>query len=262
MNFKNISLIFFIYLLFIGTVYSQKNDELKYRTILFPYYNIDSNVLVINVEKDSVRFEGYMVFRYPLNSINILHEDSSFIYLDVYFINNLDSLYDVSKKFFIMPDMLFYLYYVYAEIDAPLDTSVFDSEGNKLCDSRDYKYIRKLYRKYYECRSCDNDNVFLQHWFTTRIFDDSSVTFLNHNGIDSIGYFIFKCSFSAAILKYKSFLVVGTDEYGERLKNHLGLIKVLFPTSPAYYLKPIDKEEYLKKGFNKAEWYPGDLYKK
>lgn len=238
-------------------------DSLKYKSIESIYYDLDSNIIF--TENDSLVFEGYLVFKFNRYKQNLIEgNNSDNIMVESYWLTNLSNFNPTNKDFYLMTNYLLYSFYATQdEGEVLFDTNEVTLKYIDFLNSKEYVCFKKLFFKYYDFNNKENYyNIFLKYQLNTNIFDDSSVVFLNYNDIESVGYFIFKCSFSTAVLRYKSFYVKGKNESGNIIKEHLGFIKVLLPISKEKYFIPIDENEFLQKGFRKASWYPNVLYKK
>lgn len=238
-------------------------DSSKYKKIESIYYDLDSNIILI--DNDSTVFEGYLIYKFNRFKQNLREPkySSEFLMVESYWLNNLCNFNPDKKDYYYMSNYFFYYMYATQDIgEAILDTNEYTLKYINLWNSNEFKNFKKLFFKYenYDSTGKFYYNISLQNKHTN-IFDDSSVVFLINNDIDSIGYFIFKCSFSTAVLRYKSFYHKGEDENGNNIYEHLGFIKVLFPISEKYYFIPIDDIEFSKYSFKKAKWNPCVLYK-
>lgn len=257
---------FFIFqivsILFINNIiFPNSIDSIYRKKVESPYLFIDSSKIYI--EKDSIIFNGFLVFRinkfdssYPCNFTK------ETIMIESYFINDIKNIEDVKNSFYYIADHMFYQVYVSTDkSDWKLDSTNENTlKYLRFINSKEYKEFKKLYLTNYPFDLKNNSN-FLYNPITTDIFYNSSIDFLNKKNNDSIGYFIYKCSFSASILNFYASYEIYNEENKIYIKKELGLIKVLLPISPLYYFKPIEEKEYLKNGFTKANWFPEILKK-
>lgn len=241
---------------------SQNADTSKYKKILPYHYNLDSNFVF--VENDSSVFTGYFILKYTQDNDMLVKKNANFVNFDFIFVKELKDLRDKDRIYYSMSDYYSYLLYATQDENPLLDTNENTLKIINLIKSKEYHDFKKIFFKYFDYRNNKElaSEIFLQRVLETNILEKSEVLFFNYGDEKSIGYFIFNCSFSTAILKFKAYRVVGKDSEENPIKIQMGLIKVLLPISPLIYFKPIEENECLENGFKKASWFPDCLSKK
>lgn len=243
---------------FNGFTYSQDYDSLNYRKVWTPRIFLDTNVIFI--VNDSIKFEGYMVFKINKNdSYYPKKSGKSLIVIESYFVRNINDIENPERILYFTTDHNFYdLYFSCEMMEAPVDTNNYWTKRViNFINSNEFKEFKNLYYKNYPIKE-KSRGYFLDEPITTEIFFDSTVTFLNLGNCDSIGFFIYKCSFSTAVLRFTASLVIDKDKTGQLIPQ---ILNVLLPISPLYYFKPINENEYSLNGFKKANLFPEILKK-
>lgn len=264
MPFKKLLFFTILILCLTNLVYPQNSDSIKCRRIESIYYDLDSNF--ISVDKDSIIFDGYLVFKINKFKQNLFTYESNLgpKTVEIYWLNSLNNFNTEHKDYYMMSDYLLYFVYVTQDIIFEMpDTSEKGKKNMEFYKSMQFIKFKNLFFKYYDYnnKKLYND-IFLKYGLCTNIFKSDSIDFLNYENCDSIGYFIYKCKFSSAVLKYKSFCVnymTGTSGK-EKIIIPLGYIYTLLPISSACIFHPVQEIEVSKKGFKKSKWYPDDLF--
>ena len=246
-------------------LYSQNSDSIKCRRIESIYYDLDSNF--ISVDKDSIIFDGYLVFKINKFKQNLFAYKSNLgpKTVEIYWLKNLNNFNTEHKDYYMMSDYFLYFMYATQDIssDMPPDTSEAGLKDIEFYNSKEFLKFKNLFFKYYDYNNKKSYNdIFLKYGLCTNILKSDSIDFLSYDNCDSIGYFIYSCKFSSAVLKYKSFYVnYITDTSGiEKIIIPLGYIYTLLPISSAWIFNPVQEIEVSKKGFKKSKWYPDDLF--
>jgi len=234
---------------------------------------IDSNL--INLENDSLLFDGYLIFMFEQNYKSFpKHSGENTLIIKSFFVKSLTDINNEDKYLFYSLDN--FSFYIYATQGEGLEDPwlyIEDENGNKIyyedyIKSSEYKeYTKKRetflnsdkfkkFKNFYEKRFVNQKSpeVFLRNLISTEIF--RNVDFLIYKNSDSTGFYLFKCSFSTALLKFYASYVIGKNENGESIRKNLGMVSVLMPVSPLYYFKPVEEKGYLENGFKKAKWFP------
>lgn len=265
MPFKKLLFFTILILCLTNILYPQNCDSIKYRRIESIYYDLDSNF--ISVDKDSIIFDGYLVFKINKFKQNLFTYESNLgpKTVEIYWLKNLNNFNTEHKDYYMMSDYFLYFMYATQDIssDMPPDTSETGLKDIEFYNSKEFLKFKNLFFKYYDYNNKKSYNdIFLKYGLCTNILKSNSIDLLSYDNCDSIGYFIYKCKFSSAVLKYKSFCVnyiTGTSD-NEKIIIPLGYIYTLLPISSAYIFNPVLEIEVSKKGFKKSKWYPDELF--
>ncbi|MDD5362074.1 MAG: hypothetical protein PHN88_08070 [Ignavibacteria bacterium] len=229
---------------------------------------------MIFIEKDSIMFEGYIVFHNVDSKLVYKRNEKNYVDFNFYFVKDLDDFENSKHRYYYSSEYYWYIIGNYPS-DEPVIFSVKINGKDSIIDSsrelaasiaffysKEFQSFKKLYFKYYGSTDKESvSDVFLKKPILTQIFDNPKIHFMNYGNRDSTGYFIFKCSFPASVLKFKSYYVIGKDENDELIKVYPGYIRTLMPIGPLLYLK-YDEKELTENGFKKSKWYPDYIFNK
>lgn len=257
MKLINSIIILILFLSINKNVYAQISDSDVYRSIYTPIIFLDTNAIYIL--NDSIEFDGYLIYKFWKNdSIYPMKGGKSTIAIESYFISDLKFINNFENRYYYISENEFYDIYVnQGRMDEmPLEMNPFTLRILNFIKTKLFIDFKNLYLKYYPDNE-DNINCFMYDNLTTKIFSDSAVTFLNRKNCDTIGYYIFKCSFPTAILRFSAFLDIENKRTGQK---NLNTINVLLPIGPVNYFVPIKENEYIINRFNKSKWLP-DIFR-
>lgn len=239
-------------------LFSQNIDtsDNKYKVAGETFYNPHSPVFL---ENDSVYFDGYLIFEAHRFDDNKFVNDWSFYQFEIYILDSLEKIKDHAKRCYYNS---FFLDYYYADeegIGYDTGTGTNKNKGTVIIteDLREqFQGFKGFYSKYLHVRTYSENKYFMMGTLRTKIFENPNVYLWKYNN-DSISYFVFKCSFYTAILKYDAYYIAKDGQ-----KVFLKDLLFFLPVSKAMLFEPVDENTISKAGFTKSEWYPPDLFLK
>ncbi len=218
-------------------IFGQINN--KYiSSLIFDDYNFPEIVNEENI------IEGYLFIKITKkNDSTIYRIEDSLIFLNIFFINQLSDFNNYSKRYLFLDDIF-----------------LFDQIS--LRKKKMSKEIKLFFNDRLNKRTRDSSKCILK-------ISDLRINILDKNNfwnyyIDTkIGYFIFKVSLKAAIIKSDLYYPIFEYVNGESVKTKkLGSItqaKILLTLGKCIEISEIKSEELLKYGFIKSNWYPDFL---
>lgn len=249
MNKLIIVLKIFLYLILFFTIndycYSNikylRNDTIKYKDIAFKDYGIYP--FTLEIQDSIMKFDGYILFAFSKYDTIPNHNEFELKINNCFFLKDLCDLK--------LENMILFNYPIAYSIYLQSDTSYLYQKPN---EHEAYSKFKRLFNNYelYSRNSTITDKPFLWYSINSKIFDRIDLSFVSKNNNDSVGYFIFKCNFSAILLKYDYY----EKYYGEYPKSSFFLL----PTSKLTKFKPVSLSFLQKKGYNRSNWYPDGLF--
>jgi hypothetical protein len=218
-------------------IFGQINN--KYiSSLIFDDYNFPEIVNEENI------IEGYLFIKITKkNDSTIYRIEDSLIFLNIFFINQLSDFNNYSKRYLFLDDIF-----------------LFDQIS--LRKKKMSKEIKLFFNDRLNKRIRDSSKCILK-------ISDLRINILDKNNfwnyyIDTkIGYFIFKVSLKAAIIKSDLYYPIFEYVNGESVKTKkLGSItqaKILLTLGKCIEISEINSEELIKYGFIKSDWYPDFL---
>lgn len=229
-----------IYFFSFATLYScmQSKIDTSYKQVM-PIIHIPQDC--IKLVDDNYIFQGYMVFEINrLKEIKIQNSKNFYI-CKIFWIENLVDLSNRRKYFYYNIGWRFYE-----------DELYFNETHDSTSNCSKFKNFYKLFVSKVKDSSY---HFFLENMLYTKIFYDPNVIFFMNKELNNIGYFIFKNSFTGALLEYRSILS-GLKKI-DKSKKH----KFLLPISQDYNLISITESEAKDNFLTKANWFPKLLLK-
>lgn len=222
--------------------------------ISFQAFGQDKNLLVSSlifedfenpkVINEEVFFEGIIVIKIPKKidrTIYLIEENS--VTLDIYCVKELEDLPYLSQRYILINDIFLFSLNEIRKKRLPVDIQSFFRE--------------RFEKVWLDSSKCRDNGLSLRN----RIF--SRVNFYNCFNDTDIGYFVFKVSLKAAIIKSDLYYPIFEYVNGESVKTKkLGSItqaKILLTLGKCIEISEIKSEELLKYGFIKSDWYPDFL---
>jgi len=237
---KRIKFILTIFLLLIQFqfCFSKGFDSVLYKNISSINY---SYLPELDLVKDSLYFNGYLIFKISKISNEGIYKTTNKTFMcEIYWVNNIKNIVKKSDR------------YIYVSTIQTMMAGkiAYLSEEGRYKKTSSVKKFKDFFYKY------DSNKIFafLKKELKTNIFKDS-MGFWNFQNNDSIGYFVFKNSFDAAMLRTTLIYKNENNDEIYRIKN----AKILIPITEAYTFKPVSNEFLLKNGFSKSLWYPSSL---
>ncbi|MCB1177212.1 MAG: hypothetical protein KDK36_06495 [Leptospiraceae bacterium] len=231
---KTITFIFFIISI---QAYGQDNNLLVSGLIFEDF----DDPKIINEE---LFFEGFIVFEIPKKTDRTIYliEESS-VNLNVYCVKELEDIPYLSKRYYLINDIFLF--------------SMNEMRKKKLPKNIQSFFRERFEKVYLDSSKCGDNGLSLN----TKIF--SRINFYNFIDNTDIGYFIFKVSLKAAIIKSDLYYPIFEYVNGESVKTKkLGSItqaKILLTLGKCIEISEIISEELIKYGFIKSDWYPDFL---
>lgn len=254
-----------MYLLIFVVIYaliSATNNylEAQFKEILpeirFP---MEDNIILLN---DSLNFEGYMIFKVEGNLECFNLQDSNFK-CEIYWIKDLNQINNPYYKYYYTIAWGFYQSYAwFDENDFIVDSSKLDEDYIKKIKSEDFLEFKNFFVNFLNDKELPPP--FLKKPLTTILFDSvKSYFYANFSEINNTGYFIYKCSFKAAVINYnctfyKRVCKANVSLIEEKSEENINFI---LPVSPLYKFSSIDVTE-LPKNFGLAKWFPNYIFEK
>jgi len=222
--------------------YAYGEDSTYYKRIKFPDYGIYGNTL--RVIADSTTFNGYLIFEINKSGDRLSSFHENYDITRLFAIRNLEDFgKDSSYLLFNVP----FVYFIYTTND----TTFMYQNGEAKHNFVIFKQLFENYENF--ARTSKKKNVpFLWHSMTTKLFDNNRLSFMTDNKTDSLGYFIFKCSFETILLSYTYY----KKSYYE--KNNVG--NFLLPISKLKLMDPMSTNKLEKYGFKTNQWSPKNMF--
>jgi len=236
--------------------YHPDTIDIKYKMAGYTTYYPHSPV---TLEKDSLYFDGYLIFEAHRFEDDKFHDyDWTYYQFEIFILDSLSKIKDNSKRFYFNPIYLDYYYADDKEIGYDTGTGRNKDHGEVMI-AEDLKEpflkFKIFYSKYLQVRNISDDKYFLMGRLRTKIFENPKAVLWKYDN-DSISYFIFRCSFYTAILKYDVYYIT---KDGRVFLNDLHFF---LPVSKAFMFIPAEEDIMLKAGFTKSIWYPPNLFLK
>ncbi len=204
------------------------------------------NTSPIFLEKDSLYFEGFMIFKVSKNNNND-SVNTNFFFANIFWMYSLDNFQESKSIYYcVQPTLMFDLYI---------------NKWYQIDTSYDFMKIKSFHENYKYNYQKENA-PFLKKSLTTQIFQDS-VCFVSYDNLSNEGYYIFKISFYTAMF-YTDLSCTESIKSNEKIKKKAvehENARFLIPISPVLNLKAVPADELKPFGFEKATWSPNTLFK-
>ena len=231
----NSILILFLLIIQVQFCFSKGIDSSFYKNISSIYYSYLPDLNLVN---DSLYFNGYLIFKISKKPDEGIYKTTNKTFMcEIYWVNNIEKFEQKSEQ------------YIYVSTIQSLMAGkmAYLSEEGRYEKTSSAKKFKDFYYQF------DNSKIsaFFFFFLRTNIFADTTF-FWNYQNNDSVGYFIFKNSFDAALLKTTLTYINEDTKKKGKIKN----AKILIPISEAYTFKPVSNKFLIKNGFRKSKWYP------
>lgn len=236
----NLILTYLILLIQFQFCFSKGIDSVFYKNISSINYSYLPELLLV---KDSLNFNGYLIFKISkIPNEGIYKTTNKTFMCEIYWVNNIKNIVKKSDR------------YIYVSTIQTMMAGkiAYLSEEGRYKKTSSVRNFKDFFYQYDSSKSF----AFLKEELKTNIFTDS-LGFWNFQNNDSIGYFVFKNSFDAAMLNTTLTYINEDTKKKGKIKN----AKILVPISKAYSFEPASNELLINHGFQKSKWYPPDLKK-
>lgn len=228
--------------------------DIKYKRAGHTFYNPHS---AITLENDSLYFDGYLIFEaHRFKDDKFHYYDWTYYQFDVFILDSLKNINNYSKRCFFNSTFLDYYYADDKEIGYDTGTGRNKDHGEvEITDDlkESFQKFKTFYHKYLNVRNISDDKYFLMEKLTTKLFDITKAVLWKYDS-DSISYFVFRCSFYTAILKYDAYYI------GKEELIFLRDLHFFLPVSKAIMFKPVEENAMSSAGFTKSIWYPSNMF--
>jgi hypothetical protein len=236
--------------------YQPDTVDANYKVAGYTFYDPHSPV---TLEHDSLYFDGYLIFEAHRFEDDKFHDyDWTYYQFEIFILDSLNKIKDNSKRFYFNPIYLDYYYADDKEIGYDTGTGRNKDHGEVIL-TEDLKEpfikFKAFYTNYLFVRNIYDDKYFLMGTLRTKIFEDPKAIFWKYDS-DSISYFVYKCRFYTAILKYDAYYLTKDD------RVYLKDLHFFLPVSKSFVFEPAEEDIMLKAGFIKSIWYPPNLFLK
>jgi|GEM_PF-3673615 len=256
---KHIILLTYLITFITPTIYSHiKNEnDTNFKMVGFTTYIPSSDITLIN---DSLYFDNYIVFEaHKSKDVKFHHFDYTYYQFDIYLLDSLTDLKAINKRRYFNST---FLDYYYADLEGMQYDTGHVSVKIPSDKYEEYYRFKRFYEKYLYVRDYNvmhmNDKpierYFLMNKLRTKIFERPDAYLWKYDS-DSVSYFIFRCSFYTAILKYDAYYEI---RHGGRVYERDLLF--FLPVSRAYLFEPVKESILVDAGFTKSKWFPVNLF--
>lgn len=218
----------------------------EYKFVMSKTFGFVNNISVVN---DSTMLDGYLIFRIIKEKDTKDISNIKYFNCDIYFIEHLYQIETIDKWTFYNSYQLDYEFYL----------AFNDYHYFELPSLENYTRLKNLLNNYHIQTSDTISCCLLPRTFSTSLFFNSKLCFVNSINKLNIGYYIIPAKFVAGIIK-NNCVYYGKLFNDDLVEEHImENVKMFFPLSKNYYTEYLSLDFLENLGFCLSKWKPDKL---